>query len=304
MYHTKDIFVLPIDPETLEPEGKSWQIPFTPTGGNWCPVWSPDGKYLAFACRSKGAAGDTSIVLLSANGEETRQFEIPENFSTDVVGDLRWLPDGSGIGYSGFDENGKPSLFRLTFEGEEWKAWPIPIEWWTCIEWNFDGSAFLYTKHGFNSDEPGIIEHNLETGKERYIYRADKSGDYAIRGLKFSRDHKWLAFRMGNSIMVLDTETGNAIPANEKGFSYPAWSPDSKQILVRGIPGKQDRSTELNVLPASGGAGKKIDIGSLPKGAKIRRVDWSPDGNRITFTVFKGQLTTLLLKNIIPKDLL
>lgn len=108
---------------------------------------------------------------------------------------------------------------------------------------------------------------------------------------------------MDNSIMILNTETGNTMPACEKGFFNPAWSPDAKQILVRGITEKQGRSTELFILPASGGAGEKIDIGSLPKGAEIRRVDWSPDGKKITYTVFKGQLTTLLIKNLIPKDL-
>ena len=301
MIHTKDIFVLPIDPESLEPQGKSRQIPFTPTGGNGCPVWSPDGKYLAFASRSKGAAGATSIVLLSADEEEIRQFKIPENYSTDVVNDLRWLPDSSGIGYSGFHDYTNPSLFRLTFANEEWKAWPIPIDWWTRVDWNVDGSAFLYARHGFNSDNPGIVEHNLETGKERYVYEADKNVG-SIRDLRFSRDHKWLAFQMDNSIIVLNTETGNTIPACEKGFSCPAWSPDAKQILVREITEKQGRSTELFVLPASGGAGKKIDIGSLPKGAEIRRVDWSPDGRKIAYTVFKSQLTTLLIKNLIPKN--
>ena len=304
-YFTRDIFVLPIDPESLEPQGESRQIAFTPTGGNCCPVWSPDGKYLAFVSRSKGAAGTSSIALLSADGEESRQFEIPENFSTgtDTINDLRWLPDSSGIGFSGFDENGNPSLFRLTFSNEEWKTWPIPIEWWTRIEWNFDGSAFLYAKHSFNSDNPGIVEHNLETGKERYIYTADKESEYSIRGLKFSWDHRWLMFRIEDSIMVLDTETGKTIQAGEKGFSCLAWSPDAKQILARGIAEKQGHSRGLFVLSASGSAAKKIEIGSLPKGSDLRMGDWSPDGRRIAYTVFTGEMATLILKNIIQKDL-
>ncbi len=308
MYLTKDIFVLAIDPETLEPEGKSLQIPFAPTGGNWCPVWSPDGKYLAFASRTKGAGGATSIVLLSASGGEARQFQIPKNYSTDVIGDLRWLPDSSGIGYSGFDEKGNPSLFRLTFANEEWKAFSIPIEWWTSIEWNFDGSAFIYTKHSFNSDEPGIIEHNLGTGQERYIYTADNSSRGAIRGLKFSQDRKWLTFRKTHtteeksSIMVLEIETGKVHTASDRGFSYPAWSPDAGKILVRGRSGSRSRPRELFVLPASGGAEKRIDIGSLPKGAELRRLDWSPDGRRIAYTLLTGQLTTRLMKNPIPNQ--
>jgi Tol biopolymer transport system component len=302
MRQIRDIFVLPVNPETLEPEEKSRQIPFTPTGSNWCPVWSPDGKYLAFASSARGAGSTTSIVLLPSSGGETRQFEIPENFSTDTINDLRWLPDSSGIGYSGYNEKGNPTLFLLTFANEEWKTWPIPIEWWTSIEWSPDGNSFVYAKHGFNSDAPGIIEHKLENGLERYIYRPEKDKAGAFKELKFSRDYKRLAFRMRGSIMVVDVETGKAHPASSERFSCPIWSPDANQILVLGLPGKKSRTREMFVLPAAGGATKKVDLGSLPKGAVLRMPDWSPDGRKIAYTVCTYQLVTHLMQNVIPKN--
>src|SRR5437660_6719975 len=48
LFGMRDVFTMAVNPETGESAGKPRQIPYSRTGRNSYPVWSPDGKYLAF----------------------------------------------------------------------------------------------------------------------------------------------------------------------------------------------------------------------------------------------------------------
>lgn len=292
----RDVFTVPIDSETKEFAGKPRQVEYTPTGSNMNPIWSPDGKYLAFVSSWK-------IVLLPDTGGNARQFKMPANCSSKSnSNDLRWLPDSSGLSFSGFDENGEPTLFRLSIANEKWKTWPIPVEWWTYIEWSSDGNTFIYAKHGPDSEEASIIEHNLESGLERYIFRPEQGWEGVFRELKLSQDQKWLAFRKhsleADSIVAVEMETGKWHKVTSG--KHPAWSPNGEHLLVTGSPNKLGKSTAMYLVSIKGGPLKKLELG-LPKGKTVSSPDWSPDGKKIVFVVGSTKLETLLIKNVIIK---
>ena len=87
-----DIFQMEVDPITGEPVGKPMQLEYTPTGYNVSPVWSPDGKSLAFL--SINVSGRSSSIVVV--GSQTREFPVPKEYGRQ--GYMRWTPDGSAIG--------------------------------------------------------------------------------------------------------------------------------------------------------------------------------------------------------------
>jgi Tol biopolymer transport system component len=293
----RDIFTAAIDPETLKITEKPRQLSYTPTGGNVCPSWSPDGKHLAF-----GARGEGRIVILSVEGGESKEFPNPDrNRKMNVLHDLRWLPDGSGLSLSGLDGNGKPTLFQLDFKTGEWKEWQIPVKKWTRTERSSDGKSFLYARHGFFHDKPGIIEHNPETGAERYVYKTDKERRSVFRQLKFSRDFTKLVFtESGAGIKLIDMETGKHRDLTSEHHGHLALSPDGEHIISTGIPNKLGQNTAVFIISAADGSARKLDLG-FPKDTIFANLDWSPDGRQIAFVVGSQKFEIHLMKNVIPE---
>jgi Tol biopolymer transport system component len=149
------------------------------------------------------------------------------------------------------------------------------------------------------------VEKNLSTGTTRYIYRSDKDQGSVFRGLRFSRDHEWIAFQEDNTrIVIFHPETGTKKVLAEEGFEAPAWSPDGRHLVV--IGGKENNNgleTEMFFLSVEDGSVTKIDLGkNLPQGAGLRSPDWSPDGTKIVFETMVAMQGVQLMRNVIPDE--
>jgi Tol biopolymer transport system component len=321
---TEDIYLMPIDRTSGTPAGSPRQIPFPRTGSNITPSWSPDGKYLAFVSGSPAEADRRTVVLLPDGGGEPREFLIPTSqySAARAPFDLRWFGNSAGLGFSGRDAKGAAVLFRLTLPTGEWKTFPLQgklaIATWTRIEWNADGSRYYYARRGFEGVDPAIVEHDLESGRERIVYKGTAPNEI-FWSLLFSPDRRSLAFKFTTGarqgIGVVDIETGQArvVLDEATGTNFetsvilgePTWSPDGRAVLVTRWTDKQGQ--DLRLIPVAGGEVQRIPLGaeltrlSTSVSAQVRpslvNVAWSPDGAVLAFGLFSSQIEDLLLEN-------
>src|SRR5262249_20606007 len=67
-----------------------------PGGFDFAPVWSPDGRRVAFLRAGQPyCGGGCSLLVVSADGSNERQV------SSDAAGTAGWAPDGKGVVFQG-----------------------------------------------------------------------------------------------------------------------------------------------------------------------------------------------------------
>lgn len=308
-----DVYLSPVDPETGEPAGRMEQLDYSPPGRNRRAVWSPDGKHIAFLSAERGGQpGQGYIVIMAVEGGQAREYLIPtDNFRLNSIGGPRWMPDSSGLGYFGKGKKGA-TLFRLTLASEKWETWEIHAPPMT-FEWSPSGNAFLYSKVNL-----GIIEHDLETGEERSIWRPENEKNvFSLqRELRFSRDYKKLVFHrmdakfennktelVSENIVIVDMSSGQARTIDSEDFSNlswtAAWSSDGQNLAI--LNHVEGKPSEMFIAPSQGGTPNKVKLTGGP--VKGRRIitDWSPDGKHIAFEIRRITSEIFMMKNIIPK---
>jgi Tol biopolymer transport system component len=293
----RDIFLLNVDPKTGEPQGIPRPLNFRPTGRNSDPIWSPDGKSIAFY--SRGGSDAWNIVVCQVDGEDARKFVVSREFS---MGYLRWTADSKGIGFICYDFAWQNKIRRLDVETGQWTTIPIPIKGdWSGFEWSGNDKTYLYSKNGTADKGAGIYERNIETGEEKLIYSHEGERSN-FRWLKCSHDYKWLAFVENNShLMVVNLATGASRHLASR-IGRPAWSPDGKNLLTMQVRDDKTGIKRLTVVPVSGDPIQTYQLGQgLPQKCRIRTHDWSSDGKQVVFEVAQGESHLLLNKNVIPE---
>ena len=286
----RDLYVAPMDPIQRSPTGPPRQIPYSRTGRNLSPAWSPDGARLAFVSSSPTEPNRRYVVVMSPDGSQIREFLIPTTAFQypQSPNDLRWFGDGRGLGFSGIDARGATAAFRLRLETSEWETSPIPVEdAGTSIEWNRDGSAVYFKRRG--AENPGIFERPFNGDTERPVYRS-AAPVLNIRSLEFSPDRKWLAFQqwtpdadartLTRRILAVDVSTGETRtvldvvndPPDGSAPNLVGWAHSGDLLVERrgtgGAPG------ETLLVPVNGGAPRSITI---PTFAPSRRGETPPD---------------------------
>jgi Tol biopolymer transport system component len=258
------------------------------------------------------------VVLPS--GGEPREFPFP---NPTPIGNLRWFGDSRGLGFAGRDARGEPTVFRLTLTTGEWTTFAAPElrSDNNRIEWNADGSRYFHTRQDVSGAGPAIVERDLQSDRERIVFRGDPKQPGQFNSLRFSPDRRMLAINLflppndttQQRIVVLDIETGQtpAVYNSDVGEGPPldtvTWAPAGRALLVRVRTSKG--ILELRRIPIDGGEARRVPLGpefnrlllARPsQGApapSLEHVTWSPDGSRLAFVLRASRFESFVIEN-------
>ncbi len=250
------------------------------SGGS--PLWSPDGRLVAFAGNQ---GGKTGLFVGHQDGSEVTSLAPTTGTNSPLPGtgrEMAWSPDGKQIAFI----SSTPSALAAEASGD-----PMVI------------SRYLYKPDAgegltrFNDNQRlHIFVVDLASKQVRQL----TSGESDEHSLDWSPDGKEILFvsnREPNQdeffnydVFALRVADGSVrrLTATEFNEYEPLWSPDGKHIVYRGTRrGLTDRETTMEdthvwVMNADGS--ERREIGAVidnRQGAP----QWSADGNSVYFTV-------------------
>jgi dipeptidyl aminopeptidase/acylaminoacyl peptidase len=254
------------------------------TDGPWrdsAPVWSPDGKRIAFL---SDRSGSTQIHVMWVDTRETLQLTRVER----APGGLKWSPDGKSILFTTNVPDDTPILpvkLPPTPRGAQLARGAVIVD---RLSWGSDGvgpTTKSYT-HVFVVDA-------LIGGTPRQI----SSGNYSHTGPDWSADGRTIYvsairkpdaeyLRGDSEIYAIDLATlGVKALTERKGpDSNPLVSTDGKWIAYTGYDDSNYTSTLANLYLMDGGGGnKRLWLGNLP--SSPGDVDWAADGSGIYYSM-------------------
>jgi Tol biopolymer transport system component len=212
------------------------------------PVWSPDGKNIAFSSSS-------DIYVMDAEGTNPINLTI---FSTlfsneEIVSNSAWSPSGKQLSFmlapkkQNFFENSSAKLYSINIDGTDMKelAHSIPTFVHPKVTWSSTG-----TKIGFN--DSGLSSQSIQSNN---LYVVDPYGRN---------------FRKLTSI---------------SGLNNPIWSPDGKKIMFAG--GNTLYAIDDNGLEQRQLIDMPRNEGTDPLKFSLESIDdlsFSPDGSKIIFS--------------------
>jgi dipeptidyl aminopeptidase/acylaminoacyl peptidase len=251
------------------------------------PRWSPDGRYLGFISSRDDKKERDQLWLLDRTGGEARQLTIIDGGVTDFV----WSPDGKSIALIVLDRDPDDPPGDAK-KDDDAPPKPIVID---RFQFKQDIDGYL----GVRRERLMLLD--VATGKARRL----TTGDFNEVLPAFSPDGSRIAFvsnrdadpdRTYNSDLWVVPTTGEAgAPTRLTSFagsdndpdtsSYPAWSPDGRQIAyVQGGPIELFAygTRRLAVIGANGGT-PRIVTASLDR--NVSQPVWSKDGKSIDLLV-------------------
>jgi dipeptidyl aminopeptidase/acylaminoacyl peptidase len=262
-----DIYLLPLD--------KGWPARVTtdrPLAAYWddeIPVWSPDGKWIAFGIQGH-------VHLVPCEGGLPKKIT---DFAAAASGP-RFMPDSHGLIVTVerneidqlllTDINGCwPRALTTDTLGDHWDARPSP-----------DGRSVVYILRRFDDlNRLDVILLELETGKSITLY-----GKPSTRALspKWSPDGAWVAFiaqeTERDEIYLVKPDRAGLHRLTNTGHDVVQfeWAPDSRQLAVIF---NRNGAFDLSLVETE--TGQVVDLRS---GAGIHsNPNWARDGAFVTF---------------------
>jgi eukaryotic-like serine/threonine-protein kinase len=254
-----------------------------PTGGHSSPVWSPDGKYIAFQTSDYALSASTWEV--SVEGERLRKV-------ADFGGDPIYAPDGSEIYVTG--ARGESGLLRIrlspttrepTGEPEVIVATGPGLEM-TSPTVSADGKKIAYTVSQ-SSSSLWSISLSAKSAGAPVPFARDTSRRNT--GARFSNDGRKVAITKsrpgtGSDIWLGDADGGDfaQLTSDSANEFNPNWFPQDDRIaFVSDRDGKNKALWSISL--ATGKEERLLDLG---EGAAFAAI--SPDGKQVAFNSNKS----------------
>jgi Tol biopolymer transport system component len=256
------------------------------------PVWSPDGRMIAFIYLSSNGGPEIGIIPLPEDGKVSKEW-------TRIV-----LPSYSSSLLAGWTANNSIGVLMAsprhhavyTVPARGGRATQVTPDSWSSAmpiqpRWSPDGRT-LCLRWGGGS----IVTIPAQGGEHKVVHDANKTevtagtpgGGYGI-----SPDGKTIVFMAGTienqaldvSIWTVPIAGGEARKITQSPNStqdrYPCWSPDGKSVaFLRFTPGN-DPICQIFVTSSKGGVVRQITSENNRVG--VGTIDWSPDGKTIAY---------------------
>jgi len=254
------------------------------TDGAWndsSPVWSPDGKRIAFL---SNRSGSMQLHVMWADTRETLQLTRLER----APGGITWSPDGKEIAFTGSMPDDTPILsVRLppTPRGAQLARGAVIVD---RPSWGSDGTGATtkaYTHVWVVDATVGGTPRQVTSGNFNHSapsWAADGKSMF-VSGIR-KPDAEYL---VGDSeVYNVNLSTGAITPLTDRNGpdSNPEVSPDGKWIAYTGYDQQKFTShlSSLYIMDSSGGR-KRTWVSKLP--SSPADVTWAPDGSGVYYSM-------------------
>lgn len=250
------------------------------------PVWSPDGRRIAFVRWGRTTSG---IYVMDLYGGQERRLTREPVGATPVT--MSWSPNGRVIAfYRQYDRPGTcgplrqaGDIFVMGVDGTGARRLTKHGQaHYSAAVWSPDSRQIAITScHGPPRGDPDIyLLHVDGSGEKRLTRRPGWDGPEG-----WSRDGRTLLVNgqvdsTGPSDLYLISADGsrrrNLTRGDEHEFGGAAWSPDQRRIAFVRVAG----GGRLHIMNADGSGLRSLNALTVPDNAP----SWSPDGKRLAFT--------------------
>ena len=202
-------------------------------GSYWDPVFSPDGRQIAYFWDG-GNRGRGDLYVQLIGGQKPLRLTYS---STGFVCCADWSPDGQRIVFGRCDDNGGSIFVIPALGGSERKLTDVvcPTGHVRFAQWTADGKSLVLLDRCTPDAPRGIVVFSLQTGEKRCLHSPPLSDNGDI-GPILSPDQKTVAFTSSSGFAQIFTVAfsgGNLRQLTNEDFGHAwtlMWSADGKYI--------------------------------------------------------------------------
>ena len=240
------------------------------------PVWSPDGRRIAF---SSNRDGKNEIYVMDADGSNVKR--LTDNLADDV--NPMWSPDGHRIIFDS-ERDGNREIYVMDTDGGNQLRLTRNNALDSTAAWSPDGNLIAFasnrdTGYPYNPYNLDIYVMNADGSNVRRIV---DDPEYDV-GPQWSPDGRKILFMTGRTgnfdvyeINADGTGQRNLTAGYDKADGAPMWSLDGNNIAFsRRIEGKN----QIFIMDADGSNLKRVTNSS----ANDESPCWSPDSSKLVF---------------------
>lgn len=250
--YMRDLWIAPTDGS-----GTPRRLTWTRAAGLGSPVFSPDGRQLAFTTAREGRS-QIWILPLADGGEAWPLTDLPTG-----AGNPAWSPDGSRIA---FTSSLTPEQLA---DAEAAARAPDSVDAGAMRNIDDDRDAALRAIRA-------KLRANARANDPRVVTRLDYLGETSIEDERYSQ------------IFVVDVRPGaepRRLTGGIFGSQGPAWSPDGRTLVFAASPPEAgvhpdyERESDLFVIDANGGEARRIPEPGFAESSP----EFSPDGRFLVY---------------------
>jgi Tol biopolymer transport system component len=284
----------PTHPERLRQAIKEHGFVISKTVLEDAPVWSHDGKQIAF--RSNRDSDSAELYVTQVDGTNLRRLTYTRHFAklSSSIGAICWSPDDRRLAFVLQDEFGS-NLFVVNSDGTGQEKLPIVSGKQDGIDGEGLSVDSVDRLVGWLPDgRILVVTQRFSGGRTLYSILRDGTGltplsekSQVVADALVSPDENHIAIKTLAGLIVKDLRTNSVrYSGSPEGVHDAAWSPDSKRIAYSGYGLTiLDLETGSAFGIAATGPTNKLIYSPLNPRRIVSGLVWSPDSKQIAYVV-------------------